>query len=363
MDSSANSGLWHDDGTGWRLLAATGFPDEATLHDLVEQAPQMLPLAGSPAVVVVGREVLLGGGWADLVAIEPSGRVVLIEVKLGKNPEVRRAIVAQVLAYASALYKLDLEALERDVLGAHLEKRGHASIGDALAAAGVLHDSDSFASGLRENLASGGFRVVLVVDEAPNDLVRLVAYLEAVTDGLLIDLVTVACYSIGESKLLVPQRIEPERLPPPAPKAGTMHEGSRLTPGCDAFREAIAEAPLEVRDRLARLTDWAVRLEQEGAVNLYTRHDVRGPKHLILQLKVEKVSLLTIWGNGTATLWPGVFKRRAPKFLELVEEAIAPKTLAGQQVQVTEFSEELLDALVEAHREAATGTLAAQAWS
>jgi hypothetical protein len=65
--------IWRNDGTEWRLLAPTGFQDEKTLHDLVEQTPQILPLAGSPRLVVAGREVLLGNGYADLVAVETVG--------------------------------------------------------------------------------------------------------------------------------------------------------------------------------------------------------------------------------------------------------------------------------------------------
>jgi hypothetical protein len=37
--------IWSNKGTNWELLSPTGFPDEATLHTLVEQAPRMLPLA------------------------------------------------------------------------------------------------------------------------------------------------------------------------------------------------------------------------------------------------------------------------------------------------------------------------------
>lgn len=58
--------IWQNDGTGWRLLAPTGFPDEQTLHDLVEETPQILPLAGNPRLVVVGEEVLVGNGYAGL---------------------------------------------------------------------------------------------------------------------------------------------------------------------------------------------------------------------------------------------------------------------------------------------------------
>jgi hypothetical protein len=30
------------------MVAPTGFPDEQTLHDLVGETPQILPLAGNP---------------------------------------------------------------------------------------------------------------------------------------------------------------------------------------------------------------------------------------------------------------------------------------------------------------------------
>jgi hypothetical protein len=40
--------IWQNDGSVWHLLTPTGFPNEDTLHTLVEQAPQMLPLADTP---------------------------------------------------------------------------------------------------------------------------------------------------------------------------------------------------------------------------------------------------------------------------------------------------------------------------
>src|SRR5262245_4713108 len=98
--------LWENSGSGWRLMAPVGFSAEEALHKLVEEAPQLLPLAGSPQLLVVGREVQLGSGVADLVALEPSGRLAIIEVKLAKNAEARRAVVAQVLAYAAYLHGL-----------------------------------------------------------------------------------------------------------------------------------------------------------------------------------------------------------------------------------------------------------------
>jgi hypothetical protein len=49
-------------------MAANQFADQCALHDLIEEAPELLPLSGSPRLVVVGREVAIGGGYADSLA-------------------------------------------------------------------------------------------------------------------------------------------------------------------------------------------------------------------------------------------------------------------------------------------------------
>ncbi|HEV2069721.1 MAG TPA: hypothetical protein VGR26_08010 [Acidimicrobiales bacterium] len=85
------------------MLEADAFEKEEKLHDLIEEAPHLMPLAGAPRIVVLGREVTCGSGSADLLAIEDAGRPVVIEIKLAQNPEARRAVVAQVLSYASFL--------------------------------------------------------------------------------------------------------------------------------------------------------------------------------------------------------------------------------------------------------------------
>jgi hypothetical protein len=79
-------------------------------------------------LVVLAKELQLGTGFADLVAIEPTGRLVIIEVKLARNAEARRAIVSQVLAYAAFLHGTDAELLEGTMLRNHLAARGHSSM-------------------------------------------------------------------------------------------------------------------------------------------------------------------------------------------------------------------------------------------
>jgi alkylated DNA nucleotide flippase Atl1 len=347
------SAIWRNDGSDWRLLAPTGFPDEAALHRLVEEAPHLLPLSGSPNLVVVGREVQLGGGYADLVAVEPTGRLVLIEVKLARNSEARRAVIAQVLSYAAALHGTDAADVEEGVLADHLRRRGYASLASALAANDQdgSFDDTVFSEGLADSLRTGSFRVVLVLDDAPPDLVRLVGYLEAISSGLVVDLVTVGLYEAGGERLLVPRRVEPgrETREPAVRTSSRPAAGGIDVEGADDFRASIDEVPEESRPPLLRLYEWAMELDRLGLARLITKHDVRGWKILRPLLAAEGVGLVTLWNDGRASiqLWRSVFERRAPESLARVEALIGPLPSTTRDV-----TEDLLDALTDAYREA-----------
>ena len=348
--------LWHNDGSGWRALAPAGFPDEAALHALVEGAPQLLPLSGSPRLVVVGREVRLGSGYADLVAVEPSGRIAVIEVKLASNAEARRAVVAQVLTYAAVIYGLDVETLEQDVLGKQLHERGYDSLAGAMSAndqEGSL-DAGKFATGLAENLATGAFRLVLVLDDAPSELVRLIGYLEAVGENLVIDLVTVTAYDIDGSRVMVPQRVDPERPSgdPGRPVQEATSVAGYLASGASDFADAIDAAPQAQREDLRLLYNWAISLEKDGLARLSTYHG-KNRLTLLPYLIGDEAGLVTIWNDNGAYLsvWRSVFARRAPKSIARVEAAIGTQIGTGNAVRL--LSDEVLGALTAAYREAA----------
>ncbi len=132
--------IWRRESDEWQKLSPSGFPSEEKLHDLVESAPSLLPLSGDPSLVVLGREVALGPGYADLVAVEPDGRMVIVEIKLGRNSEARRAVIGQILTYAAYLKGLSIPALE-EVLRPHLDKAEAGSLLRAGAPFGAVRRS------------------------------------------------------------------------------------------------------------------------------------------------------------------------------------------------------------------------------
>lgn len=349
--------IWSNDGTGWKIMAPAGFPDEAALHTLVEEAPELLPLSGEPRIVVLGREVRLGSGIADLVGMEPSGRPVIIEVKLARNEEARRAVVTQVLTYAAVLYGLRVEEFER-LVEPHLRKRDAASVLDAMANADQTgsFDATSFAEQLRDSLLSGRFRLVLVLDDAPAELIRLVGYLQAVSDHLVIDLVTVAAYEVGRSRLLVPQRVEPERQRAAlsAPPVRDAQKGWSIEGGAD-FAASIQSLPEIQRLEAERLYGWAAGLERDGVATLLSYHAAGGGLLLSVYVVGEQASLVTIWGSGAVSMFRTVFERRAPSSIAAVELAIGKAIRQGNQVKPA--TDEFLASVRAAYEEAANGSL------
>lgn len=337
----------------------TGFPDEKTLHDLVAAAPQLLPLSGSPRLIVLGREVLLGSGYADLLAVEPDGRPVIIETKLRNNTESRRAVVAQVLAYAAALHSISAEQFEQEVLAKHLGGRSLLDVIRESAQEESL-DAREFAETLGTTLRDGAFRLVLVLDKAPDDLVRLVGYVEAVTSGLSVDLVTLAAYKIGDRHVIVPQRVEPERRqgreiePAEASRAGRPRMGD-IMPGVEPFRAQLTTVPNNCRPALERFAAWAQRLADERLAEVSTYFGKRGEVLLLPRLLPERAGLVSLyqWTDNSAilSLWRSVFERRAPSSIERIESLIAPIPL-GNGKTVYEVSDELLAALHDAYIEA-----------
>lgn len=346
------TGIWANKGDGWRLLSTSDYPDEATLHDLVEEAPQMLPLSGTPNLAVLGREPYLGSGYADLIAVETSGRLAIIEVKLARNAEARRAVVAQVLAYAAYLHGLDANDLQNRVLSRHLQKLGHDSV---LAAAksvdqeGAIDDQE-FTGALQTNLREGRFRLVFVLDDAPSELVRLVAYLEAVSDKIVIDLITVRAYEVNGARVVLPQRVTPERV-----KAGTAESTAgrptkpegEWTEGAGVFEASIEQARLEHQPVLRRMLAWARSFEAQGLMHLSTYRGISGRFTLLTRIPGEGAGLVTVYNDLNSAylaFYRSVFERLAPEHIPLVEAVIAPAKV-GQGTTTREVNDAVLNAV------------------
>lgn len=350
------AGLWTRFDEGWRSEPPRAFADESELHRLIADNPQFLPLAGSSRLAVLGSEVHLGSGYADILAVEFSGRPVIVEVKLAKNRQSRREIVAQAIAYAAFLRGTRADRLEREILGRQLAEKGHDSILAAVKAQdqeGAV-DEDGFNAALQGFLDGGDFRIVLALDELSAELKRTVAYLDAVTvPALTIDLLTIEVYEVGGVEIALPQRIAPDQTTAPTTPAPTKRHHGTLTDGAEAFRASVAGISGELRREFENLIDWAERLARFPNVRLFS-YEGSERFTLLPRIRPEDSGLVTIWndkGEPYISFWRSVFERRAPGSIAAVERVITPLRL-GQGNTAREISSELLDALECAYREA-----------
>ncbi len=158
------------------------FESEERLHSAIALHPEVLPSedVGLGPLVTVANELDLGHGPMDTLAVDSAGRLAIIEFKRGtENPDVRK-VVAQILDYGSALWRLpydDLEAAARVVspgfsgslvehIGARLNLLGFETF-----------DVDAFRRGVESALGSGEFVFLYVARDLDARTKRIMTYL------------------------------------------------------------------------------------------------------------------------------------------------------------------------------------------
>ncbi|MFW6087497.1 MAG: endonuclease NucS domain-containing protein, partial [Myxococcota bacterium] len=101
-------GIWTvGDGGASRLQPTTDFL-EKDLERWIEQSPEVLP----GGLTIVGRQLRTPSGPLDLLALDPQGRWVVVELKATR---LTREVVTQAMDYAACIDEMPPEELERQV--------------------------------------------------------------------------------------------------------------------------------------------------------------------------------------------------------------------------------------------------------
>ena len=349
--------LWTEEEDNWVVTSPQEYGDEEELQKLIELNPQLLTLSGSPSLTMLGREVNVANCSIDILAVESTGRPVIIEAKLLSNSEARRRVVAQVLEYGAVLRGLDLPTLEQRVRLSTLSGQGHDSIYDAVVSnhPTLPTEEESFYSTLQGHLARGDFRLVLVLDDAPIELQRIVYYLDEITtDEVTVDLVTVRMYGVNGVRTVMTERMipDPEQF---AISVGPPNSGSSTvrTEGSGAFRISTSDATDSARDMFDRLIEWAESLSELPHVRLRSGVGVDNTS-LSPRVARQNAGLVTIFSDrgrpGLQLNWT-VISRCAPNLVGEIRE-IAGEPEAPYTSYTHDPPPQLLDALANAYREA-----------
>lgn len=192
--------LMRKEGEGeWGSPEITNYAQEANLQRLLAKSPDLLPGCDGSESVAVEFQVP-GVGYADLVCVSKTGFVTVVECKLQSNPDIRRRVVGQVLAYASGLWRLSYEAFDAAFSAVH-----GAALAEGFEALGEWNE-EQFRSTLSANLEEGNFSLVLAVDSITDELKQIVSYLNTHSDAGLQVLAVELDYAAGHGvEILMPQ--------------------------------------------------------------------------------------------------------------------------------------------------------------
>jgi len=278
--------------------------NEEQLQERLKDSPDLLPveeLGLTGPLLVVGRETTLPSGAADLLAVAPTGDLVVIEMKTGPQNSDFRAALAQATDYGADLWQMTFEVFESTVAIRHFASthcssvfRGVQSLTQAAKIAWLdMTDEEqaTFRDRLTSVLAAGDFHFVIVAQHFTQSMMTTVGYLNKVAAGraryFLVELVrfTGEDYTAFEARTIL-------KPSPDAPKSSAPSTSETM------FLEQITDPTY--REAVERFFETCHGLE------LRFEWGVRGPSiRLLTPHKREPISLAWAFPSGVPG-WMGL---------------------------------------------------------
>ena len=211
-----------DDTESLHDMSEQPYDSEDLLQTLLERYPDVL--AGEQINQKAPRRWLLisremgvpsedegGDRWSlDHLFVDQDGVPTLVEVKRSSDSRIRRQVVGQMLDYAAnAVVYWPIEKIQ-----AEFERQcesngtdGEAELADFLESAGedTFLSPETFWSTVKTNLQAGKIRMVFVADKIPQELQRIVEFLNEQTDPAEVLAVELKQFVGGGVRTLVPR--------------------------------------------------------------------------------------------------------------------------------------------------------------
>lgn len=185
--------------------------NEKWLQELLFKHPELLPLdeieSDAGAILPLCRELPLpragGSVLPDLLGVTRSGRLVIIECKLWRNPQARREVVAQITEYAALLRRWSYTDLAERLKQKERWSGAHPLYERARAMWPDLNEA-RFVDGVTRSLANGDFHLLIVGDGIRSDVMALVEHMAGGHAGLArLGLVEILLWSDAAGRTVV----------------------------------------------------------------------------------------------------------------------------------------------------------------
>ena len=189
--------------SGPSRLESAAYTSEQELEDIAAADTYLLLADDEPDLHLISdRKIhLRGSGISDLIFLDATGHLTVVEVKLRKNIEHRRTVVGQVFDYVSTLADMnvdDLDNLTRGRLKSALRELGKAEADDT--------SYEEIHASCRKFLREGDIRVVVLMDSPSDELVRIMAFINDHSD-LDVRLISIQKHEQEGGQVYVPRMV------------------------------------------------------------------------------------------------------------------------------------------------------------
>jgi hypothetical protein len=230
-------------GMNARKLEPSSIAQEDYLQAYIKNNPHAIPIdeiKEDLRLLVLAREFPTGSGPIDALGVDQEGNIYVVETKLAKNPD-KRHVLAQVLDYGAALWRTYensddfVERLERAVA----ETFG-STLGDKIRDffGGEVEEVADLLQAMRQNLAAGDFRFVVLMDRLEDRLKNLITFVNRNSQFTIYG-VEMEFYKFESFEILIPKLF-----------------------GAEITKEVVATKPTGAKQRWSEATFFA-RVEEQ----------------------------------------------------------------------------------------------------
>lgn len=162
-----------------RRIEESKFNLEDNLQEYVINNPEIIPIYdidSDARLFVAAREFATNSGPIDAIGFDQSGNIYVIETKLFKNAD-KRTVVAQALDYGASMWRhaTNFDSFV-DQLDKHTGKQFNTSFKDQYEKFFNIDNSVINLSAIKDNLAEGNIKFVILMDSLDERLKDLIIY-------------------------------------------------------------------------------------------------------------------------------------------------------------------------------------------
>lgn len=235
-------------------MPTSDYVSEDDLQALIAQFPRLMASVvdeDEMTWLLVARELGIadsgesGSRWSlDHLFIDKQAVPVLVEVKRSSDTRIRREVVGQMMDYAAnAVAYWSLEHVQRS-FASECERRGVNQVDELRRVFGEELDVDAFWQTVKTNLQAGRIRMVFLADTIPDELRRIIEFLNQQMDPAEVIGIEIKRYGSGAVKTVVPTLVGRTAIAVNRkhPRTGGIANKELLDATMNAFNELVKGA-------------------------------------------------------------------------------------------------------------------------